>query len=463
MRALGFSIAALCLIAPSLLRGQTQTESGKITADDGQPGDEFGTSVAIGGDAIIVGVPLDDDVGTDSGSVYLFERTGDAWAQATKLTETDGTSYRYFGIAVAIDGDVAIAGSPLDTGQVSRSGTATVIERVDGVWMIIEKLAASDGARRDEFGIAVSVSGRFAVVGAHRDNDLGAASGSAYVFERLSDGWVQRAKLTASDGSAGDEFGYRVAIHGDLIAVGSPGDDDHGDWSGSAYIYQRISDEWIEQVKLVPADGAMGDRFGEAVDIDGETALVGATYDDAQGSSSGSAYIFKRQDGIWTQHAKLYSFDGHQYEYDRFGSAVSIFEDTAVIGAPEANERGSRYGAAYVFRRIEGEWVPAVRLIASDREPGDTLGLDVAVHGDTAIAGSKYDDEDGDFSGSVYLYDTGLPCRVDLNEDGVVDSRDFIRFLGAWSSGDPLADWDGNDLIDTRDFLAYLTDWVAGC
>ncbi len=153
-------------------------------------------------------------------------------------------------------------------------------------------MLASDGDAGDRFGYSVSISGDYAIVGAYLDNDNGSFSGSAYIFHRDGTSWSQQAKLTASDGVTNDVFGFSVSVNGDYAIVGAFIDDDNGSNSGSAYIFKRDGTNWHEQFKLTASDAAASDHFGTSVSISGDYAIVGANWDDDNGTNSGSAYIF---------------------------------------------------------------------------------------------------------------------------------------------------------------------------
>eukprot|EP01045_Picozoa_sp_COSAG04_P032303 COSAG04_NODE_6285_length_1365_cov_10.737757_1_plen_226_part_01 len=196
------------------------------------------------------------------------------------------------------------------------------------------KLLASDGAGDDRFGYSVAVSGAVAVVGAYRNDDAGDGSGSAYVFEQQQDGsWLEAQKLVASDGVGDDRFGYRVAVSGAVAVVGAYYDDDAGDDSGSAYVFERQPDgSWLEVQKLVASDGAGYDYFGCSVAVSGTVAVVGARLDDDAGDGSGSAYVFEQQDdGSWLEAQKLVASDGAAGDY--FGASVAVSGAVAVVGA----------------------------------------------------------------------------------------------------------------------------------
>ncbi|MBU1692919.1 MAG: FG-GAP repeat protein [Verrucomicrobia bacterium] len=220
----------------------------KLTASDAATGDSFGCSVAVAGDVAVVGADGDDDVGSASGSAYVFERNAggtNAWGQVAKLTASDAAAGDWFGYSVSVAGDVALVGARRDGDAGNASGSAYVFERDAGgtnAWGQVGKIVASDGTASDYFGSSVSLDGDVAVVGAYQDDDVGSASGSAYIFERNAGGtnaWGQVAKLTASDGAADDYFGHSVSVAGHVVVVGAYGDDDAGGGSGSAYVFEQ--------------------------------------------------------------------------------------------------------------------------------------------------------------------------------------------------------------------------------
>ena len=196
----------------------------KIVDGDAAAVDCFGTSVSISGDTALVGAYQDDDAGSDTGSAYVFVRSGDTWTQQAKLTASDAAAGDFFGYSVSVSGDTAIIGALRDDDAGSGSGSAYVFVRSGTTWTQQQKLTASDAAGEDQFGISVSIDGDTALVGAYDDDDAGAMSGSAYVFVRSGDTWTQQQKLTASDAAAGDFFSYSVSVSGDTALVGATHD-----------------------------------------------------------------------------------------------------------------------------------------------------------------------------------------------------------------------------------------------
>ncbi len=185
------------------------------------------------------------------------------------------------------------------------------------VWALtpteVAKLLASDGAADDHFGVSVSLDGDTALIGVMRDFFLDDSLGSAYVFVRDTNGnWTERAKLTASDGAALDYFGSSVSLDGNTALIGAEYNDGSGTNGGSAYVFVRDTNgNWTERAKLTASDGSAGDEFGSEVSVDGDTALIGTPDDDDNAEHSGSAYVFVRDtNGNWTERAKLTVYMG---------------------------------------------------------------------------------------------------------------------------------------------------------
>jgi len=374
----------------------------KLTASDGAQFDEFGWSVAAANDTIVVGAYGDDTVnGEDSGSIYIFTHTGTTWTEQAKLMASDGASFKNFGNIVAIAGDTIVVGANKDNANGQNSGSAYVFTGSGATWTQQAKLTASDGAPSYLFGRSVSILGDTIVVGA---NGASGGSGSAYVFTRTGTSWSEQAKLTASDGADGDRFGVSVAIAGDTIVVGAHWDDDNGADSGSAYVFTSTGTTWTQQAKLTASDGAEDDQFGFSVAIAGDTIVVGARLDGDNGSFSGSVYVFTGTGTAWTQQAKLTASDGAEIDY--FGISVGIEGDTIVVGASADIDVGMGIGSAYVYMQTGTTWTEQAKLTATDMGNfGDWFGESVAIAGDTIVVGARGDNDVGDDSGSVYIYD----------------------------------------------------------
>ena len=400
-----------------LISGQFYKVSNKVTASDADQYDYFGDSVAISGDYAIVGASGNDDNGQSSGSAYIFKRDANGnWSQKDKLIASDATRVDLFGWSVAISGDYAIVGAP---GNDENSGSAYIFKRDDdGSWRQKDKLTASDAesgdyfGEGDYFGDSVAISGDYAIIGAKYDG--GDNSGSAYIFKRDASGenWRQKDKLTASDAAQNDIFGTSVAISGDYAIVGARGNDDNGESSGSAYIFERDAsgENWSQKTKLIASDADQYDYFGRKVAISGDYAIVGAYGNDDNGDRSGSAYIFERDASSenWSQKTKLIASDAESGDY--FGDSVAISGDYAIVGAKYNDENS---GSAYIFERdANGSWSQKNKLTAYDAVSGNNFGISVAISDDYVIVGAKYDGNHG----SAYIYHKNKDDYIPLSE-----------------------------------------------
>jgi len=379
-------------------------ERQKLLASDGAVGDVFGTSVSLDGDTVLIGAVSDDDNGAGSGSAYIFTRSGTTWTQQTKLLASDGHAGDQFGCFVSLFGDTALIGAGWDDDNGVDSGSAYVFTRTGTTWTQQQKLTAPDVAAGDWFGMCVSLVGDTALIGAQGDYNTG-DFGAAYVFTRTGTIWTLQQELFASDGAAGDCFGWMVSLDGNTALIGADLDDDNGVDSGSAYVFTRTGTTWTQQAKLLASDGAAGDDFsGGGVALYGDTALIGAEMDDDSGTDSGSAYVFTRTGTTWTQLAKLLASDGNAG--DQFSTwGLALESDTAIIGAWDDDDNGINSGSAYVFTRSGTTWTQQQKLTASDGAAGDQFGVAVSLDGDTALIGAWFDDVNGTTNcGSVYVF-----------------------------------------------------------
>jgi len=252
--------------------------------------------VSVDGDTALISARNNDDGGTDSGSAYAFVRSGTSWSQQQKLTAADAAAGDHFG-GVSVSDDTALIGAPDDDDGGTDSGSAYVFLRSGTTWSQQQKLTASAPAAGDHFGGSVSVSNDTALVSAIGDDDFGQSSGAAYIFVRSGTTWSEQQKLTASDPDQFEGFAAVVSVSGDIALIGAPSDDDGGNTAGSAYVFLRSGSAWSQEQKLTASDAAPSDIFGYSVSVSGDTALVGApSDDDDSGGNSGSAYAFLRSE-----------------------------------------------------------------------------------------------------------------------------------------------------------------------
>jgi hypothetical protein len=397
----------------------------ELTASDAAAEDQFGDAVAIDADTIVIGAPLvDSGTSTDSGAVYVFVRdpeTGD-FSELQKLEGADTTANDEFGSTVDVDGNTIVVGAPrADSGTTFDIGAVYVFVRdpATGNFSQQQKLETSDAAAQDLFGSSVYIEGNTLVAGAPRKDDgTSTAAGAAYVFTRdpdeATDPWSEQQKLLADDASAEDEFGTAVTLNGNTIVVGAPLDNLSTVFdAGSLYVFTRdqtlSSDPWTQDQKLTASDGSAGDRLGFSVSIDGNTILAGAPRADSTGfTADGAAYIFTRAtaDADFSEAQILNPVFPNSDA--QFGTSVFVDGQTALIGAPGARfSTSTDAGAAYHFTRdpLSGTWRQQQGLDVSSpqaqAEFGGAVGLDAA----TAIIGSaKRTQGTSSLAGAAYVF-----------------------------------------------------------
>lgn len=373
--------------------GTWSCDSPKIRANDGQPGDEFGRSVGLDGNWLAVGAPF----ANGSGGVYIFGRKDatSPWVQSQKIVASDAARGDQLGLTLALSGDTLIVGAPNNVGTTgSLSGAVYIFHRNGDNWVQGQKLTASDARAFDNFGFSLAIDGNVIVVGAPFHDGAGANSGEAYVFAWDGKTWLQTSQLTARDAAAGDEFGSAVAVSGDFLAVGARADDVGGmQDAGSAYVYERSGSAWNEAVHLFGE--AAGDRFGVAVSMSGTQLLIGALLHNGSGPESGAAYLFQRQsNGTWMR-VNL-DFSNILQGGDRFGQSLSIDDQTQnlVVGAYLAHNGA---GSATVCSKAPPSSTADLALAKSgpaSAKPGATITytLTVTDHGPDKATGVHLED-----------------------------------------------------------------------
>ena len=307
------------------------------------------------------------------------------------LSPASAAASQRFGSAVSADSGLVVFGAP---GALSGEGTATVFERgSSNTWSRVATLEASDTVASDGFGSGVALDGDLIAVGAPAGPGSASANqGAVYIFRESGGSWSQVAKLTASDAGDGDQFGFAVAIKGDIVVVGAPGADNGGAFdSGAAYVFRNTSgNTWTQQSKLTASNGALGDRFGSAVAATSSRALVGAP---ERSSGAGAAYLFRSASGSWSQAVAFTSGEAGAIGY---GAAVALSGtlagDWAFVGAPEASNSGVMAGAAFVYQRsTDTSWPFSARLAPSDGEAGEAFGSALGAADDRVVVGSPLD------------------------------------------------------------------------
>lgn len=427
--------------------GSSCFESSKLTASDGTADDRFGEAMALHGDLLVVGAALDDDAGDDSGSAYVLRRAGAKWVEEQKLIASDGRVDGWFGAAVATDGTLVVVGATID----STRGAVHVFGRDgSGRWAERQQIVVNgytDGA--------LAVGDGVLLAGVPLDDERGDAAGAVYVFRHDGTQWVEDQKIVAADGAADDRFGTTLALAGAEVVVGAY----RAEASGAAYVLHDKGGQWEQMQKLVPSDPDPDDRFSSSLSLKGDTLAIGAPQHDEAGFNSGAVYVCRREKGVWVETTRVLTPDGGAR--DRFGRSVDVDGSVMLVGATGTTGSGSETGSAYLFRYdFKDGWRAERKLEASDAAEYALFGAQVTLDGGNALVASPQDNEAGPGAGAVYVFDAdACMCTADLDDNGVIDVDDLTRIFDRWGQTGGVEDIDRSGIVDVRDLLRVLLAW----
>jgi FG-GAP repeat protein/IPT/TIG domain-containing protein len=398
-------------------------QTAELLASDGAAGDQFGWSVSISGNTVVVGSPFHAvGLNTGQGAAYVFVEPANGWTgmtQTAELVASDGAANAFFGSSVAISGDTIVVGAGGTTVQGNpHQGAAYVFVQPANGWTNMTQtaeLAASDGYVGDDFGASVAISGNTLVAGApYASIGSNFQQGASYVFVEPSGGWTnmtQTAKLTSSDGAADDIFGDSVAVDSGTVVVGASEATVNGYGSaGKAYVFVQPGNGWTDTTQtaeLTASDAAADDYFGSSVAVVGNIVVVGAPSDYA-----GAAYVFVEPRSGWvdtTQTAEL--TPGALSPLLLLGTSVGIDGSTVMAGAVGAKVGDNAYqGQLYVFleptQQAKG-WTDesqSAQLTSSDGGAGDYFGLSLSMSGTAEVVGAPFHQVGLTEQGAAYVF-----------------------------------------------------------
>lgn len=416
-----------------------------IKAGNVDSNDLFGSSIAISGDTLVVGTPKEssnqktitngtgsssDNTVSASGAVYVYRRTGRVWVQEAYLKAPNADALDSFGASVAVDGDTIVVGAYYES---SNQRTITNGTTASG------------------------------------DNSS-ANAGAVYIFKRSGTTWEQEAYLKSSNSDPYDNFGIRVAISGDSVAVGADTEasnqtsitngttassDNSAAGAGAVYVFKRSGATWTQEAYIKAANAEAGDRFGNALSLNLDTLVVGA-YAEASNQttitngttassnnsamSAGAVYVYKRTGSSWAQEAYIKATNADAL--DLFGFSVSLNGNTIVAGSLlEASSQSSitndvtasgdnsksGAGAVYVFKRTGVTWAQEAYIKASNSDSGDRFGVDVSIANDSLVVGA-YNEASSQRGVS---FGSNASSKNDASESGAVYV--FKRSGASWS------------------------------
>ncbi len=266
----------------------------KLLASDGSNSSWFGFSISLHNNRAMIAANHDNQMGTNAGAVYAFNYVADTWQEGQKLLASDGDTLDQFGQSVSLSGDRLLVGAFYHDVNDEPIGAAYVFEfdTNSNTWLETQKLLSPAAESDGYFGFSVSLSGDRALIGAHQENGGEGVSGLAYLYDFDGSNWSLTQHLTGDTLGSGGRFGISVGLLGNRAFVGASREAYNGFNSGSAYVFDLIGNSWLNSEQLTAVDNASRDEFGVSLSVFGGQVIIGAHRDGDQGSDSGSAYVF---------------------------------------------------------------------------------------------------------------------------------------------------------------------------
>lgn len=419
--------------------------------------DGFGGRIAMSWPIAAIGDP------NESGVVYVYHHLAGKWTLEAELTAPNPQPKDVFGVSVAMADEKVVIGAPGRDGLDLNQGAAYVFRRqAAGQWLLEAELTAADADYGDQFGYAVAVHGDLVVVGAPDDeNGSPVRAGSAYVFRFIEGSWRQEAKFFDPEGADNDGFGVSVAVGSNGVLAGVPLNDDAGPGAGAAFVYRYEGSIWHLEAQLVPPGQPLVNLFGSVtrLSLDGSLAFIGAPQEDGQ---TGAVHVFQHKNGQWGHQVKLTAAEPVG-PFPFFGSCLSLDPTgkTLLIGAPYDFANGFESGAAHLFR-YEGssDWREVIKLTGSDERPGDQFGCGLSLGGDVALIGATRNNAPG----SVYAFAgmRGADCDGNGEPDGCDIFGGLLEDLdddGIPDECEAGGDVNGDGVVGINDLLDVLAAW----
>jgi len=438
----------------------------KISPPDSLHSAQFGQSVAISGNHVLIGDLMDETGGYQHGSAFIFEQDNmdiSNWERNHKLERENGFSRRAFGKSVSISHDFAAIGASgaMDGGW--QSGSVFIYhidEEGKNNWGQVTELKAPDPQKYDRFGFSTSLSGDYLIVGSIGYDGKRENLGAAYIFKKeegSGNKWNNLVKLVTDSSETIYNFGWSVSIDNDLAIVKAGKDQFKEEWSGLVYVFQKDKggkDNWGQVAKILPNKDINPIGFGNNIFLSNDILVVSCSSNSSNENSGNIACMYQKDKGgkdnwglvkiislegkyvpkniqarsvsvdenllvvgvVGLGTTKVHVFEkdkggkdnwGHVARLDAFGEAVSISKDYILAGNFNYSDTGPYSGSAFLFYKDEGgkdNWGQIAKLKSSVASSYDYFGESVCIDGDQIIVGSPRAFVGGFDSGAAYFF-----------------------------------------------------------
>lgn len=448
------AMTALNMLAQGAALGQcVPFEPIEISGAPSTAGVRLGTSLAIDADAAALG--------SASGAWMLTLDQAGVWSASPVPRSKGAADDDLFGVGVALDRSTLVVGASHDDSYAPDAGAVYVYDITDGVPVLEQQLGSPTPATRDWFGRSVAIDQGTLVVASPGDDDAANDAGAVSVFTKHNGFWLLQQTLTPPEPSPMDAFGTSIAIIGETLFVGAPGQDAAAPNAGAVYVYERADAVWTLTQRLLAPDGTIFDAFGQSVACDGRRLAIGAWAEDEGAPNAGAVYVYRRDTDAWIFEQKLTSATSSPS--DMLGASVAIEDDLLIVGSVQADAHTPDTGAGVLFRDDGSGWIEVASIPGATS--GAYAGAAVALSGSVALVGSPFDPSVGPDAGAVVSFDLRSPrCPGDLDLDCDTDVDDAITFLDDFNAQSPWSDLaPPAGVYDFCDVIAFIERFTLGC
>ena len=374
----------------------------KINPIDGYSDDRFGQSVLIEDDWIFIGANRDFHNNVNSGSVYIYTYQNNSNPVLyQKITPEDSSNDQFFGKTIAYDNGWLAISAIYDAQYGYKSG-AVYLFYFDGVnWVEHSKITAFDATAYDRFGYSIDIDNNRLVVGSIYDDDSGDNSRSVYLYDLINNSWILISKISPNFLNSSDLFGYSVALGFGYLAISAPQSDLDVSDGGVVNLFSLQSDSLLNLGYIIPNDLNQYNNFGNQIYIDEKFMFITSIYDDDLTVNAGSVYVYQKIESDWVYHSQLFASDG--FSNDNFGISISFDNDWLSVGSYD-DDNGINSGSLYLFKLIDNVFIEQSKILSSDGSQYDEFSASNSIKNNYLIVGSRLDDDNGNNSGSAYLY-----------------------------------------------------------
>lgn len=428
----------------------TLAEIEKLVNSDAGIADGFGTAIAVDDSVAVIGAPGHN---FRNGAAYVFKKNANTWVQVAKLAPNSPyINNRRVGLSVDISGNTIVVGSYQSAAGGLHSGIAYVYEKPAGGWVDMTQTAILRSSLPDigdQNAHAVAIDGNTIAVGAGEKIEDVYMPGAVLIYEKPLNSWVDAFEndiIFPTGGPHRGQFGRALHFEDNILVVGANGIDFPGSTNpGFAYVFENNENEWIQKGKLTASDGVVNDKFGLSVERHMNTIIIGSPH---HNDSTGAAYIFEEPIGGWAnmiETAKITPSDGDNQDF--FGVSVGIHDETILVGSFYDDDLGDNSGSVYIFKKPENGWSTATeddKILPTNGQADDEFGINVTIHNDDILIGARQDYSDIDFGkpGYVSVYKEQI---TNITQHGITDyivptnvnelTIEAIGSDGAWRGG----------------------------